>query len=211
MIVRIMILHILFENVAFLCYTYCVYHIMPYQYNFPKEFFMKTIFPIFILTLLLLSPAFSDLDVPDLEKIDGKIRESNKDLKDSMNGRFDSIDKQLDRNFELIDGRFNSIEKQLGRNHNLSLAILALTGSLVIGLIGTVIWYVRKGESFIEDANKLSESSKELIGNIERVLRGNEEHIEFTNQHIADIKEAFDEVDNIRKLYLDELERMKSL
>ena len=156
---------------------------------------MRNNFLLFII-LLGLTPfaSIADLTVPDLEKIDEKIREADKDQNTHIDRRFNDAKQQMDNNTTLINGRFDSIEKQLDRNHNLSLAILALTGSIVVGLISITLWYIRKGESLLINAKLVAESSQVLINNANQLLEHDTERDDRINKLVTELEEILNKM-----------------
>ena len=183
---------------------------------------MKNTYPIIMILLLFtISPVDAELTVPDLEKIDEKIRESNNDLKEHIDKRFGHIDKRFDNlkehtdsRFSHIENKFNDIEREFDRMSMLYLGLLGGVIALALTPIGFLWWYVKRGESFLSELRHSTEESIEIS---KKILEEDREYANDMKKHIDDVIKSYEEfvnnwreiVEDFKKLYSEELEKIQ--
>jgi len=116
----------------------------------------------FILPLILLSivlSAHAELTPSDLEKIQQIIDKSEKQIKEYVDIRFESINTRLDDFSVNVNQRFDSFDDSLGRQANMTYALIAL---IVIAIVPQYIYLFRNNKQAEQD-RKL----EMLISNIE--------------------------------------------
>ena len=189
---------------------------------------MKNTYPIIIILLLLIiSPVTAELTVPDLEKIDKKIRESNNDLsnnlKEHIDSKFENIDNRfenIDNRFENIDNRFDDVQKNFDRISRLILGLLAGVIALALTPIGFLWWYVKRGESSL---SKLRNSAEKSIEISKRIQETDRKYVNDMKKHTEDVVKSYKEfseivekavevlreMEDIKMLYLENLEKIQ--
>ena len=164
---------------------------------------------IIILLLLTISSVAAELTVPDLEKIDEKIRESNKDLKDYIDksqGHTDNKFDQIDNRFDQIDNRFDSMSRLL---LGLLIGVIAAVIAPILTLIGFIFWYVKRGESFLaEIRHSAEESVKKSLEISKEILEEDRKYADDMNKHINKISKDYEEFSSSYKKHIEESAKM---
>lgn len=124
-----------------------------------------------LLTLLLLSiltPALAELSQSDLDKIQQIVDKSEMRMKEYIDLKIDSFEKQVNERFKSVDQRFNAVDKRLDimdkritDARNLGYALIALIGAI----IGIPLW------RNIKDDRDLKKQIKTLSSDIEALTQ----------------------------------------
>ena len=130
---------------------------------------MEYIIGIAILFSIISFPVYSELTPTDLEKIREIVTEvvngSEKQTKEYVNLKFDSVEKtvnerfnSVDKRFDSVDKRFDSVDKRITHQANITYGLMAL----VAVAIGLPAWQSQKDRTLERKIEALTQEIEKL-------------------------------------------------